>query len=50
MIINAGIEEVVVQAGVESVRRVRVEEWMRTHLGELQEIDGRLVPVRPQGY
>ena len=50
MIINAGIEEVVVQAGVESVRRVRVEEWMRSHLGELQEIDGRLVPVRPQGY
>ncbi len=50
MIINAGIEDVVVQAGVGNVRRVRVEEWMRSHLGELQEVDGRLVPVRPQGY
>jgi dCMP deaminase len=50
MIINAGIEDVVVQAGIGNVRRVRVEEWMRSHLGELQEVDGRLVPVRPQGY
>jgi dCMP deaminase len=50
MIINAGIEEVVIQAGPGNVRRVRVEEWMRSHLGELAEVDGKLVPVRPEGY
>ncbi len=50
MIINAGIEEVVVQGGQDAIRRVRVEDWVRGNLGELREIDGRLVPVRPEGY
>jgi dCMP deaminase len=50
MIINAGIEEVIVQAGQASVRRLRVRDWVRSNLGELEEVDGRLVPVRPEGY
>jgi dCMP deaminase len=50
MIINAGIEQVVVQSGPGSLRTQRVEEWARNNLGELREVDGRLVPVRPVGY
>jgi dCMP deaminase len=50
MIINAGLEEVIVQAGVGVTRRFAVSEWARENLGELRERDGRLVPVRPEGY
>jgi dCMP deaminase len=50
MIINAGIEEVVVQAGAGTIRRLAVSDWARNNLGELREEDGRLVPVRPEGY
>jgi dCMP deaminase len=50
MIINAGIEEVVVQGGAQGMRKLRAEEWARANLGELREVDGRLVPVRPEGY
>ncbi len=50
MIINAGIEEVVVQRSQGAIRRVRVEDWVRGNLGELREVGGRLVPVRPEGY
>jgi dCMP deaminase len=50
MIINAGIGEVVVQSGPAALRRLAVEDWMRNNLGELAEVEGRLVPVRPEGY
>jgi dCMP deaminase len=50
MIINAGIEEVVVQGGPAGMRKLRVGDWARGNLGELREVDGRLVPVRPEGY
>jgi dCMP deaminase len=50
MIINAGIEHVIIQAGVDTVRRVAVEEWVRNRLGEFTVTDGKLVPVRPDGY
>jgi dCMP deaminase len=50
MIINAGIEEVVVQGGPAGMRKLRAGDWARDNLGELREVDGRLVPVRPEGY
>jgi dCMP deaminase len=50
MIINAGIEEVVVQGSQGSLVRFKVTDWARTNLGEFREDDGRLVPVRPEGY
>jgi len=50
MIINAGIEEVLVQGGQGSLVRFKVADWARTNLGELREENGRLVPVRPEGY
>ena len=50
LIINAGIERVVVQDRGDGIRHVEVEEWARHNLGELKEEGGRLVPVRPKGY
>jgi len=50
MIINAGIETVVIQAGNGQIRRVKVSEWIRNHLGEFRKVNGKLVPIRPQGY
>ena len=50
MIINAGIEEVVVQAGPGDIRHYRVSDWTKNNLGEYQLIKGKLSPVRPSGY
>jgi len=50
MIINAGLEDVAIQSGERAIRRVAVAEWVRGNLGELEERDGRLVPLRPEGY
>ena len=50
MIINAGIEQVVIQAGPENVRSVAVQTWIDNNLGEYQLVDGKLTPVRPEGY
>ena len=50
MIINAGIEKVVVQAGEAKVRNFRVMDWADDNLGEYQKIKGKLVAVRPSGY
>ncbi len=50
MIINAGIENVVIQAANGKIRRVKVSYWIKNHLGEFREVKGRLVPIRPQGY
>ncbi|MCU0242667.1 MAG: dCMP deaminase family protein [Vicinamibacteria bacterium] len=49
MIINAGIEQIVVQ-DVDSIRTIAVARWMEGNLGEFEERDGQLVPVRPSGY
>jgi len=50
MIINAGIEHVVVQAGPRRVRRVKVMQWTRNNMGEFKRVNGKLVPLRPRGY
>ena len=50
MIINAGIEMVVIQAGEGKIRRVKVQEWIANSLGEFRRVRGKLVPVRPSGY
>ena len=50
MIINAGIDLVVIQAGEGKVRRVKSAQWAKDNLGEFRTIRGRLVPVRPEGY
>ena len=50
MIINAGIERVVIQTGPGRMRKVSVRDWVRTNLGEYRKSNGRLVPVRPKGY
>jgi hypothetical protein len=41
---------VLVQGGQGSLVRFKVADWARTNLGELREENGRLVPVRPEGY
>ena len=50
MIINAGIETVVVQAGEGKIRTLKVSDWMKNSLGEFRKVRGKLVPVRPSGY
>ncbi len=50
MIINAGIESVVVQAGDGEIRHFTVNDWAQNNLGEYQRVDGKLVAVRPNGY
>lgn len=50
MIINAGISRVVIQAGEGRIRTVAVSTWVKNNLGEYRRIDGKLVPVRPEGY
>lgn len=50
MIINAGIDKVVVQVAENKVRSFNVEDWAKANMGEYQEVKGKLVPVRPSGY
>jgi dCMP deaminase len=50
LIINAGIENVIIQAGEGKVRKVKVQSWIDNNLGEYKKVRGKLVPVRPEGY
>lgn len=50
MIINAGIETVIAQAGPGEIRRFEVADWSASNLGEYKLVDGKFVPVRPEGY
>jgi dCMP deaminase len=50
LIINAGIEKVIVQAGAGKIRYFRVSDWTKTNLGEYELVKGRLIAVRPSGY
>lgn len=50
MIINAGIEFVVVQAGEGVMKSFRVSDWADNNLGEYRLVDGKMVPVKPEGY
>jgi dCMP deaminase len=50
LIINAGIERVIIQSGPRRVRRIEVRSWVRSDLGEFKRERGRLVPVRRVGY
>jgi dCMP deaminase len=50
MIINAGIEQVVVQAGVDRIKTFSVADWAANNLGEYRIVDGKYVPVKPEGY
>ncbi len=45
MIINAGIEWVVVGEPADGLRRLAVADWIANNLGEFTEVDGRFVPV-----
>jgi dCMP deaminase len=50
MIINAGIDRVVIQLAAGKIRTVQVEAWMKNNLGEYKKVGGKLVPIRPEGY
>jgi dCMP deaminase len=50
MIINAGIEQAVVQAGPGEIRHFAVSDWTRNNLGEYTLVEGKLRAVRPSGY
>lgn len=50
IIINAGIEKVIVQAGAGNIRYFRVSDWTKTNLGEYELVKGKLTPVQPSGY
>ena len=50
MIINAGIESVVVQIDGGAVRQFKVADWAADNLGEYRKIKGKMVALRPEGY
>jgi len=50
MIINAGIARVFIQTSSGRYKIRRVADWVRTNLGDLKKVRGRLVPVMPKGY
>jgi len=50
MIINAGIERVVIRDGAAGVIEVAVASWIKGNLGELVRKAGKLVPVKLSGY
>ena len=50
MIINAGIERVVVRDGPDRAIEVAVATWIESNLGELARKGGKLVPVKLSGY
>jgi dCMP deaminase len=50
MIINAGIETVVVQSAEGMVSQYKTVDWMNDNLGEYRMVNGKLEPVRPEGY
>ncbi|MBI5242130.1 MAG: dCMP deaminase family protein [Elusimicrobia bacterium] len=50
MIINAGIERVIIQTSPGRYRVQEAEDWIRTNLNDFKTVKGRLVPVMPRGY
>lgn len=50
MIINAGIEQVIVQAGPTAIKSFQVAHWAENNLGEYALRDGKMTPLRPEGY
>jgi len=50
MIINAGIRQVIIQAGEGRIRKVAVSTWIRNNLGEYRRVNGKFIPVKPEGY
>lgn len=50
MIINAGIERVVIREGAGGLQDIPVRRWIRSNLGELKRKGGRFVPVKVSGY
>lgn len=50
MIINAGLEEVVVLGPNQEVKKFAVFDWVQTDLGELALKDGQLQAKFPNGY
>jgi dCMP deaminase len=50
MIINAGIERVVIQTPNDRYEEQSVADWVKFNLGEFKRVRGRLVPVMPKGY
>lgn len=50
MIINAGIERVVIRDGADGVIEVAVASWIRSNLGEVGRKRGKLTPMKVSGY
>jgi len=50
MIINAGIDRVVIRDGAAGLIEVPVASWIKGNLGELARKGGKLVPVKLSGY
>lgn len=47
VIVNAGIEQVVIGVSKDKTNRYLVEEWVKNSLWEFREEDGRIIPVEP---
>jgi dCMP deaminase len=50
MIINAGIERVIVQTSLGRYKVLLIRDWVKNNMGDFKRIKGRLVPVMPKGY
>ncbi len=50
MIINSGIERVVILKQGDIVETIRVQDWIECNINELENVDGRWRPVIKPGY
>lgn len=51
IIINAGIDNIVIQASKKRIRKIKIrEEWIKRNLGELRKLRGQWKPILPNGY
>ncbi len=50
MIINAGIERVVVLTAPGRGKILQVRDWVKSNMGDFKRVKGKLVPVMPKGY
>lgn len=50
MIINAGIAKVILMKPNGEIARTEVASWIKNNIGELTEIEGKLIPTLKNGY
>jgi len=50
LIINAGINEVIIMIGDKEFRKMKVKIWVKSNLGEIKKVKKSWMPVKSTGY